>query len=193
MSRIGNKLIPIVEGVTVSVNGNVVDVKGAKGEDHIKFDSSIISVEIKDGNIQVSRSNDEKHTKQLHGTTRALINNAVVGCHEGFVKLLDLVGIGFKASVKGDSVILNVGYTHPVTIQALPGVKLAIVDNRIKDVSCTVEVSGSDKFAVGQTAALIRDTRRPEPYLGKGIRYRGEQILHKEGKRAAAGGSTGKK
>lgn len=184
MSRIGNKLIPLEEGVTVTVNGGVVTIKGAKGEDTVKFNPDLISVEIKDNNIHVTRANDEKATKQMHGTIRALINNAVHGCHKEFVKILDIIGIGYRAEIKGRDVVLNVGYSHPVTISPLEGVEVKVFDAKIKEVNCSIEVRGIDKFKVGQTAALIREVRPPEPYKGKGIKYRDEHILRKEGKRA---------
>ena len=184
MSRIGKKLIPIIDGVTVEIKENYVDVKGKNGEDKIYFDPSLITVEIEDKVIKVSRLNEEKHTKQLHGTTRALLNNAIVGCHTGYTKILEIIGIGYHADMKGNDVVLNVGYSHPITISPLPGVTIKVLENKSKDINSIVEVSGQDKFKVGQTAALIREVRRPEPYKGKGIRYRGEHILRKEGKRA---------
>lgn len=193
MSRIGNKLIPMIEGVTVVVNGNVVDIKGPKGDDHIKFAAPLINVVVEEGHVKVTRSNDEKHTKQLHGTTRALIANAIEGCHHEFTKTLDIVGIGYKAEMKGKDVVLHVGHTKTTVVTPLPEVTIQVVDQKIKDVTSTIIVSGPDKFAVGQTAALIRDARRPEPYLGKGIHYRGEHLVHKEGKRAAAGSGPAKK
>ncbi len=187
MSRIGNKIVPIAEGVTVTVSEGLVDIKGPKGEDKITFDPSIIGVEVKDGHVHVTRKNELKHTKQLHGTTRALINNAIIGCHTGFTKVLDIIGIGYRAEMRGNDVVLYVGHVQPTVVSPLPGVKIAVIESKNKEVTSTVEVSGSDKFKVGQTAALIHDAKRPEPYLGKGIRYRGEHILRKEGKRAGAG------
>lgn len=181
MSRIGNKLIQIPEGTTVTVNGNVVEVKGKLGEEKVTFDSSVISIEIKDNVMKFVRANEEKHTKQLHGTTRALVNNAVVGCSEGFTKALEIIGIGYKAEVKGKDLVLNIGYSNPVTITPLDGVTIECPDQT------NILVKGISKFKVGQVAALIRDVRRPEPYLGKGIRYKGEVILRKEGKRATSG------
>lgn len=184
MSRIGNKLIPIVEGLEVKINAYNVEIKGKNGTDVVKYDPSRIKIEVEDNNIKVSRLNEEKHTKQLHGTTRALLNNAVVGCHEGYKKTLEIIGIGYHADMKGNDVVLNVGYSHPITISPLPGVTIKVIETKSKDVNSVVEVSGQDKFKVGQTAALIREVRRPEPYKGKGIRYKGEHILRKEGKRA---------
>lgn len=178
MSRIGNKLIPLVDGVNVTVGEGFVDIKGKNGEDKISFDPKLIKVEIVDNHVKVSRFNEEKHTKQLHGTTRALIHNAIVGCHDGFSKELEIVGIGYRAEQKGKGVNLYMGYAKPHAVEPLEGVTITVKDPT--HVVCT----GSDKEKVGQTAALIRDVRKPEPYLGKGIKYKGEFILRKEGKRA---------
>lgn len=189
MSRIGNKLITIPEGLNVSINGDIVDIKGKTGEDKIKFDTRYVNVEIKDNIVKVTRHNDEKHTKQIHGTTRALIYDAMVGCHEGFTKELEIVGIGYHAEMKGNDLVLHVGYSHPNTITPLEGVKISLKDPN------HIVVSGTDKFKVGQISALIHDVRKPEPYQGKGIKYKGEVIIRKEGKRAGATGasSTGAK
>ena len=184
MSRIGNKLIPLVEGVTLTIENNYVDVKGKNGEDKISYDPKLLKIEVVDNHVKITRANDLKATKQIHGTTRALLNNAIVGCHEGYTKTLEIIGIGYHADMKGNDVVLTVGYSHPITISPLPGVTIKVVDTKSKDVNSVVEVSGQDKFKVGQTAALIREVRRPEPYKGKGIRYKGEHILRKEGKRA---------
>ena len=187
MSRIGNKTITIPTGIEVTVSdGNEVTVKGPKGTLTRQF-SPLITIKVEGSEVKCTRANEEKHTKQLHGTTRALINNAIIGCHEGFKKTLDIIGIGYRAEMRGKDVVLYVGHVEPTVVSPLPGVTITVVDSKNKDVTSTVEVSGSDKFKVGQTAALIHDAKRPEPYLGKGIRYRGEYILRKEGKRAGAG------
>lgn len=181
MSRVGNKLINVPAGLTVTVNADNVVVKGPKGTESVSFNPSLIGVELKDNVLTVTRKNEEKQTKQLHGTTRALLNNCVVGCHEGFTKELEIIGIGYKAEMKGNNLQLSMGYSHPVTITPIEGVTLTCKDNT------HVVVSGSNKFKVGQIAALIREVRKPEPYLGKGIRYKGEFVARKEGKRAGAG------
>ena len=178
MSRIGKKLIPLIEGVSVEIKDNTVDIKGKNGEDKIPFDPRLIKVEIEDGHIKVSRTNEEKQTKQLHGTIRALINNAIIGCHDGFKKELEIVGIGYRAEMRGQDLVLHVGYSHENVLKPIEGVTIKCIDAN------HIEVSGSDKFKVGQMAALIRETRKPEPYGGKGIKYKGEHILRKEGKRA---------
>lgn len=184
MSRIGNKVIALPEGLQVKVENGVVDIKGKVGEDKIPFDASILSVEVEEKSIKVTRANDEKRTKALHGTLRALIHNAVVGCSEGFTKKLAIIGIGYRAEMQGKDIILNVGYSHPIKITPLEGVTVKVIESKNKATNCFVEVSGSDKFKVGQVAALIRETRRPEPYQGKGVRYVDEVVLRKEGKRA---------
>lgn len=184
MSRIGLKLIPIPEGLEVTINPSNVEVKGKNGVDTISFDPNCIKVEVEDGNIKVSRLNELKHTKQLHGTTRALINNAVIGVTEGYKKVLEIIGIGYRAEIKGKDLVLYVGYSHPFTITPLDGVTIKLVETKKKDVNACIEVSGQDKFKVGQVAALIREVRRPEPYKGKGIKYSDEVIHRKEGKRA---------
>jgi len=186
MSRIGNKLIQVPTGLSVAINGDVVDIKGKVGEDKIKFDKDYVNVELSDGIIKVTRINDEKKTKQMHGTTRALLNDAIVGCATGFTKELEIIGIGYHAELKGNDIVLHVGYSHPVTINCLEGVKITLKDPN------HITVFGSDKFKVGQISALIHDTRRPEPYGGKGIKYKGEYIIRKEGKRAAASGAAAK-
>ncbi len=184
MSRIGLKPVVLPEGVTVTVNEGTVTVKGSKGELSVAYPSAI-SVEVKDGKeLLVHRANNERNSVAMHGTTRANIANAVKGVHEGFTKELEISGIGYRCEMKGNNLVLHVGFSHDVTIAPLEGVKIAAKDET------HISVTGIDKQKVGQTAALIHDTKRPEPYGGKGIKYKGEVIIRKEGKRAAA---TGKK
>lgn len=181
MSRIGNKIIPIPENVTVELGKGVVNVKGPKGSLTVNIpEPEYITVEVKDGHVHVLRANDEKHTKQCHGTTRALVHNAIIGVSEGFKKNLEIIGIGYRAEVKGGNIVLHVGYSHDVTIKPEPGVTITVTD------STKVCVEGIDKDDVGQTASLIRGVREPEPYNGKGIKYVSEHILRKEGKRNIA-------
>jgi len=179
MSRIGNKHIEIPAGVTVDIKPGLMHVKGPKGEEDVMLNSGI---EVKvDGQIMTfTRLNEEKQTKQNHGTTRANVYNAILGVTEGFKKVLEMVGIGYKAQLKGQAVELWAGYSHTVIIEPEAGVAIKIID------PTHIEVSGINKQAVGQTAALIRGVRPPEPYLGKGIRYKGEFVATKEGKRATA-------
>ncbi len=179
MSRIGNKTITIPAGVEVDIKaGNEVTVKGPKGSLTRQFDSRM-EIESNDGVITVKRPNDEKHVKQLHGTTRALLHNMVVGVSDGFKKELVITGIGYRAAVQGQTLTLNMGYSHPVIINVEEGVK---VECPKQD---QIVVSGIDKQRVGEIAANIRAVRKPEPYKGKGIAYKGEHIRRKEGKTAA--------
>ncbi len=178
MSRIGNKLITIPEKVTVEVaDGNEVTVKGPKGTLTRAF-STMMDIVVDNGVVTVKRPNDEKHTKQLHGTTRALLHNMVVGVSEGYAKELQLVGIGFRASVKGDTLTMQVGYSHPVEMKIPAGLEVTCGS------ATDIKVAGIDKQLVGEFAANIRSVRKPEPYKGKGIRYKDEHIRRKEGKTA---------
>ncbi len=178
MSRIGNKLITIPAGVTVEVaDGNEVTVKGPKGTLTRTF-STMMDIQVADGVVTVKRPNDAKHTKQLHGTTRALLNNIVVGVSEGYAKELELVGIGFRAAVKGNKLTMQVGYSHASELDIPEGITVTCGS------ATDVKVEGIDKQLVGEFAADIRAVRKPEPYKGKGIRYKGEHIRRKEGKTA---------
>ena len=171
MSRIGNKTITIPAGVEVTVAaGNEVTVKGPKGTLTRQFNENM-QIDVNGNEIKVVRPNDEKHIKQLHGTTRALLHNMVVGVSEGFTRELEVVGIGFRAAVSGNKLTLNVGFSHPVEFEVEEGLK----------VECP---SGIDKQRVGEFAAVVRATKKPEPYKGKGIRYKGEHVRRKEGKTA---------
>ncbi|MDR2822719.1 MAG: 50S ribosomal protein L6 [Acholeplasmatales bacterium] len=176
MSRVGNKIIIIPAGVTVSVeDDNNVVVKGPKGELSYKF-TSILSIN-KDGNtIKISRPNDEIFSRKIHGTTRALLNNMVIGVSTGFKKALEIRGVGYRASVQGPKLVLNMGYSHPVEL-TIPPFSSVVVE---KNVNLVVE--GIDKQVVGEFAAQIRKVRKPEPYLGKGIRYVDEFVPRKAGK-----------
>jgi large subunit ribosomal protein L6 len=181
MSRIGNKPVIIPEGVTVEDKGNALLVKGKKGEILVSLNSGI-SAEIKEKEIVFTRQNEQKQTKQNHGTVRANVHNAVVGVSQGFSKSLEMIGIGYKAVMDGKNVVLSAGYSHNITIVPEEGVTISLKSPT--EIVC----EGISKQAVGQTAARIREVRTPEPYLGKGIRYKGEYVATKEGKRAAAGG-----
>ncbi|UNT95317.1 50S ribosomal protein L6 [Allobaculum mucilyticum] len=178
MSRIGNKLITIPAGVTVEVApGNEVTVKGPKGTLTRKF-SDILTIEVNGNEVTVKRPNDQKTTKQLHGTTRALLHNMVVGVSEGFQKDLELVGIGYRTAVKGNKLTMNIGFSHPVEVEIFDGLEVTCPS------ATTITVKGIDKQLVGEFAAEVRAHRKPEPYKGKGIRYKGEHIRRKEGKTA---------
>lgn len=179
MSRIGNKTITIPAGVEVSISdGNEVTVKGPKGTLTRQFNPTM-DIKCEDGTIKVSRPNELKHTKQLHGTTRALLHNMVVGVHDGFAKELEIVGIGYKAEMRGKQLVLTVGYSHPITFDIEEGLTVTCAK------PTEIKVEGIDKQRVGELAANIRAVRKPEPYKGKGIKYKGEHIRRKEGKTAS--------
>ena len=178
MSRIGNKAITIPAGVEVSIAaGNEVTVKGPKGTLTRQFNPAL-GIKVEENVLTVTRPNDEKHIKQLHGTTRALLANMVEGVSNGFVKELEIIGIGYRSAVSGKKLTLNVGYSHPI--------EFAIEDGLT--VECTsateIKISGIDKQRVGEFAANVRAVRKPEPYKGKGIRYKGEHVHRKESKTA---------
>lgn len=176
MSRIGRLPVVVPQGVDVKIKGSHVKVKGPKGELNHTFPASM-KISLKDGEIKVQRPSDERTQRAMHGTTRALINNMVVGVNDGFEKVLEINGVGYRGVLEGENLILNVGYSHPVKIEPPEGITFE-VDNRSRQ----IKVMGYDKQAVGQTAAVIRKVRPPEPYKGKGIKYQGEYIRRKAGK-----------
>ncbi len=181
MSRIGNSPIAIPEGVTVDVQGNIVTVKGKLGElkQEIKGD---ISIEIKENEIAVTRANDQKQTRSYHGLYRSLINNMVIGVSEGYEIKQELVGVGYKAEVKGQILELALGFTHPIHFEIAPEVKVeAKTEKRGNPI---VTFKSHDKQLVGQVAAKLRSLRKPEPYKGKGIKFVGEELRRKAGKTA---------
>ena len=177
MSRIGLKVIKLPENVTLEQADGKMTVKGPKGTLEVVI-PSCIEVKNENGEVKCVRANDEKHTKQLHGTTRANLADAIIGVTEGFKKELVIVGIGYRAEMRGANVVMHVGYSHDIIIAPGPTVKISCPSAN------EVHVEGISKQAVGQTAALIRATRLPEPYNGKGVMYKGEHIIRKEGKRA---------
>ncbi len=180
MSRIGRKPVEIPAGVTVTLDGSHIKVKGPKGELERTLHQNM-SVAQEDKQIVVSRPNDLKENRALHGLTRALIQNMVVGVTEGYKKTLQLVGVGYKAEMQGKTLILTVGFSHPVLFGAAEGVTVSVIPKENK-----VVVEGIDKQAVGEAAVRIRRVRPPEPYKGKGIKYEGEIIQRKAGKTAGA-------
>lgn len=178
MSRIGNRELVIPSGVTVTVNDNTVTVKGPKGELSIEK-PSVITVEEVEGKILTKRPNDVKTNKQLHGTTNALIKNMIIGVTEGYQKSLEAVGVGYRFQVQGNKININAGYSHPVVMEVPAGLKAEQISNT------EITISGINKQHVTEFAANIRAVREPEPYKGKGIRYKGEYVRRKEGKKAA--------
>lgn len=179
MSRIGLKPISLPAGVSVELANGVASIKGPKGTLQVRV-PEVIKVEVEGETLKCTRANEEKHTKQLHGTTRANLQSAVTGVTSGFKKELVIVGIGYRCSMRGENIVMNVGYSHEIVIKPEPTVKISCPS------ATEIVVEGLDKQAVGQTAALIRGTREPEPYNGKGVMYKNEHIIRKEGKRAAA-------
>src|SRR5690554_1224991 len=175
MSRIGKNPIEIPAGVEVKVEGNVVEVKGPLGTLTQEISPEMI-VEVQDGAIVVTRPSDSKTHRSLHGLTRTLIVNMVEGTTKGYSRSLEIVGVGYRAAKQGNKLVLQLGYSHPIEVEPAPGIEIEV------PTPTKITVKGIDKQLVGQTAANIRDFRRPEPYLGKGIRYEGERIRRKAGK-----------
>jgi large subunit ribosomal protein L6 len=178
MSRIGNRKIAIPSGVTCSLDGNKLTVKGPKGELNYTFDKNI-SVIVEENVVKTTRPNDEKQIKSLHGTTNAHIANMMTGVSEGFVKDLEITGVGYRCAVQGKTIDLSVGYSHPVKIEVPEG--LTVTSNSNTELS----IAGIDIQKVNEFAANVRKVRPPEPYKGKGIRYKDEHIRRKEGKKAS--------
>ena len=175
MSRIGRLPIPIPAGVDVTVNGSAVAVKGPKGELGLTV-ASPIAVQIADGQVVVSRPDDERESRSLHGLTRSLIANQIIGVTEGYTKGLEIVGTGYRVTTRGTAVEFALGFSHPVVVEPPAGISFTVEGNN------RLTVSGIDKQAVGEVAANIRKIRKPEPYKGKGVRYAGENVRRKAGK-----------
>ena len=176
MSRIGREPIAIPAGVTVTISdSNLVTVKGPLGELQEKF-AEVLTIAQEGSTLTVTRPNDQKEVRSLHGLTRTLINNMVVGVTKGYEKKLEIVGVGYRVEKQSGKIVLGLGYSHPVIFEEKDGVKFECPD------STTIIVKGIDKQAVGQVAAVIRSKRPPEPYLGKGVKYTGERIRRKAGK-----------
>ena len=176
MSRVGNRKLIIPTGVTVNVNGNVVSVKGPKGELSTEINENI-TVNVSENEITLTRKND--NFKNFHGTANANIRNMIVGVTEGFEKKLESVGVGYRFQLKGSQLVVTAGYSHPVNVDIPEGINLEVPSNT------ELFVKGIDKQLVGEFAANVRKIRKPEPYKGKGIRYADEHIRRKEGKKAS--------
>ena len=181
MSRIGKKPIPIPDKVQVTIDGSLVTVKGPKGELSHRFPVDM-TIKQQDGQIVVERPTDQKRHRALHGMTRALIANMVSGVSEGFEKVLEIVGVGYRAEMQGQTLVMHLGYSHPIEVQPPQDVEF-VVEERGR----IVRVRGIDKQVVGQIAANIRKLRPPEPYKGKGVRYQGEYVRRKAGKAGKIG------
>ncbi len=175
MSRIGRKPIVIPEGVEVTQNGNDLTVKGKQGEITRTLNENI-EININDNEIVCERPDDTKKNRIFHGTTRSIVSNMVEGVSEGFTKELELVGVGYRAQKQGNKLVLNVGLSHPVEFDQPEGIEIDVPSNT------EINIKGASKEQVGQLAAKVREVRPPEPYKGKGVKYKGEQIRRKEGK-----------
>lgn len=178
MSRIGERKLTIPEGVTVSVDGNNVSVKGPKGELSYTF-SNLINVEVVDNTVLTKQVKESKKANMMQGTTNSLINNMIIGVHTGFSKGLEAVGVGYRFNVSGNKITVNAGYSHPVVVEAPSDLSVTSESNT------EITIHGIDKQKVSEFAANIRKIREPEPYKGKGIRYKDEHVRRKEGKKAA--------
>ena len=178
MSRIGNKVISVPAGVEITVgDNNHVIVKGPKGTLEQTFNADM-TIEFDNGQITVKRPSEDKHHKQLHGTTRALLANMITGVTDGYQINLEIVGLGYRAAMQGKKLVLNVGYSHPVEFDVVEGITVEVPKQT------EISISGINKQIVGEFAANVRASRKPEPYKGKGVRYKGEQVKRKEGKKA---------
>ena len=175
MSRIGRKPINIPANVTVNADGSVVTVKGPKGTLTKEFNKNM-KISVEGNQVIVTRPDDEKENKALHGLTRTLVQNMVDGVTEGFKKELDVLGVGFRVQKKGKDLVMNLGFSHQVIVPEIEGITIECPSAN------KIIISGADKQMVGQFAAEVREKRPPEPYKGKGIRYTGEYVRHKEGK-----------
>ena len=178
MSRIGKRVLTIPENVNVEVNGQKVTVKGPKGELSLDLIKTI-EVKINDRELTVEKLKEDKFTNQMHGTTNANIANMIKGVSEGYKKALEIVGVGYRFNVQGNTLTINAGYSHPVKMEVPAGITVKANSNT------EIELEGIDKCALGEFAANIRKVRAPEPYKGKGIKYVGEQIRRKVGKKAS--------
>ena len=178
MSRIGNRKLVIPEGVTITEENNVVTVKGPKGELTTNLADNI-TIKVEGNTLEVLRSNDNANTKAMHGTINANINNMMTGVTKGFEKGLEIIGVGYRFTLKGNVLVISAGYSHPVEMEIPFGITVEVPSNT------EVTVKGIDKVLVGEFAANIRKVRQPEPYKGKGIRYKDEHVRRKEGKKAA--------
>jgi large subunit ribosomal protein L6 len=176
VSRIGLMPVPLPKGVTVNIEGSTVQVKGPKGE-LVRTLNPEMQIKIEDNRLLVERPTDQRRHRALHGLTRALVNNMVLGVSQGFVRKLEIEGVGYRAEVQGKNLVLNVGFSHPVVVEPPPGISFEVEKG-----TRVFSVLGADKEMVGEMAARIRRIRPPEPYKGKGIRYQGERVRRKAGK-----------
>ena len=178
MSRIGNRKLNLPEGVTVTVEGSLVTVKGAKGELKLNV-SPLVEVRVEENTLVTNQKHESKQANMMQGTTNSLLNGMLTGVSKGFEKSLEAVGVGYRFNVQGNKVVVSAGYSHPVEVIVPEGLSVELVNNT------EITIKGIDKQRVSEFAANIRKIREPEPYKGKGIRYKGEFVRRKEGKKAA--------
>ena len=190
MSRIGRQPIPVPAGVDIALEDGQITVKGPKGT-MTRVLRPEVMIRRENGTLFVERSGDNKTERSMHGLTRTLVNNMVLGVTQGYQKVLEISGVGYRASKQGNNLQLNVGYSHPVEIVPRPGIEFEVGQD-VNTRAPIITIRGIDKELVGQTAAEVRGVRKPEPYKGKGIRYQGEVIRRKAGKSAKAGAKGGK-
>ena len=181
MSRIGNRVLTIPAGVEVNVDGNKITTKGPKGTLEYAFQANNVEVKVEGNEVRVTRKDESKVSKQLHGTTNSNINNMLIGVSEGFKRELEINGVGYRFQVQGNKLIVTAGYSHNVELVAPEGIKMEMPDKSQTELI----ISGYDKQAVSEFAANVRKIRKPEPYKGKGIKFKEEHIRRKEGKKAA--------
>ncbi|NLC48229.1 MAG: 50S ribosomal protein L6 [Tenericutes bacterium] len=181
MSRIGNRILTIPDGVEVKIEGNKVITTGPKGTLEFLFKKDNVDVKVEDGKISVTRKNELKVSKQLHGTTNSVISNMLIGVSEGYSRELETNGVGYKFQLQGNKVVIHAGYSHTVELDIPAGIKVTMPEKSVTELT----ISGFDKQAVSEFAANIRKVRKPEPYKGKGIKFKEERIRRKEGKKAA--------
>lgn len=177
MSRIGNRKIIIPEGINVELNGDIIKVSSNNDSLEMKL-SNLIKMEVNGNEITLVKVNDSKEANMIHGTMNANLTNMIIGLKEGYKKDLEIIGVGYRFNVKGDTLVINAGYSHPVELSIPAGLKVVATSNT------EITISGSDKVLLGEFAANVRKVRQPEPYKGKGIRYKDEHVRRKEGKKA---------
>lgn len=180
MSRVGKKPIPVPDKTKVDISGRTVKVSGPKGNLSMEIHPAV-AVAVENNNVLVTRSTDQKQHRALHGLTRSLVNNMMIGVSEGFKRELQIIGVGYRAEMKGTRLIMHLGYSHPIVVSPPEGLTMEVIPKENK-----VIISGIDKQMVGQMAAKIRSLRKPEPYKGKGVRYVGEHVRSKVGKKSGA-------
>ena len=181
MSRIGNRVLTIPQGVEMNIDGNKITVKGPKGQLDFEYRADAVDVKIEDGKVLVTRKNEAKTSKQLHGTTNAMINNMLIGVSNGFTRELEINGVGYRFQLQGNKITVSAGYSHNVEVIIPEGITVTMPDKSTNELT----ISGCDKQAVSEFASNIRKIRKPEPYKGKGIKFKEEHIRRKEGKKAA--------